>query len=70
MNTTTTAPAATVRIVKDGMSVFRYSTRNGLLLGSMIYDEWTGTYVAYRNGSYIRRTESRGHAMRAMVLGY
>jgi hypothetical protein len=65
-----TARPATVRIITDGMSIFRYSVATGELLGSMIYSEWDGTYVAYRNGEFVRRTEGRGFAMRAMLLGY
>jgi hypothetical protein len=71
--TNTAAPAAkpaTVRVVKDGMSIFRYSVATGELLGSMIYSEWDGTYVAYHGGRYVRRIESRSLAERAMVLGY
>lgn len=68
--TQTEAPKlATVTVVKDGMNVARYSVATGALLGQMFYSEWDGTYVAYFKGGYVLRTESRGRAMKAMVLG-
>jgi hypothetical protein len=70
MTQTSTAPRpATVRIVREGMGMTRWSIATGALLGMLTYSEWDGCYTVTRTGwTRTVRTQDRGRALHALAL--
>lgn len=66
--TNTAAPTATVRIVRDGMNLSRFSVATGALLASMLYSEWDGSYTISRADGRKIRTMDRNRAHYALAL--
>lgn len=69
--TNTAAPAAksaTVRVVRDGMNLSRFSVATGALLATMLYSEWDSSYTVSRADGRKIRTMDRDRAHYALAL--